>query len=189
MNYLWLHGVLVLTVSGALATTRDAALVSSRGKAVQLKTLFGLPTVLFYEDRHSTALNQQTKDELFERGQREGLLQAVKVIAVADLEGYNWFPARDFALSAVRDAEVKAGVPVLVDWSGMLRSPPWSLAGKTSTVLLLDAKGRVVFARSGQLTETDRAELFQTLRELIAQAPSADIKPPDAGPTNPVAEP
>lgn len=187
MNHGWLSGVVMLTVCGAWASARlgqrvpprDAALASSRGKTVQLKTLFGLPTVLFYEDRHSTALNQPTKDALFMHGQREGLLRAVKVVAVADLEGYNWFPARDFALAAVRDAEAKAGVPILVDWRGVLRAPPWSLPAETSTVLLLDAQGGVVFARSGSLNETDQADLFNTLRAMLA------VKPPEVSPADP----
>jgi hypothetical protein len=180
MNGLWVFGVVVLSASVALASgpgarrdrPLDASLVSSRGEVVRLKTQFGLPTVLFYEDRHSTALNQQTKDELFARGKRDGLLQAAKVVAVANLEGYDWFPARDFALAGVRDAELKAGVPVLVDWRGALRAPPWSLPAKTSSVLLLDSVGRVTFERSGRLTDADRAALFEALRELIEATPS-----------------
>jgi len=190
MNRSWVQGVVALSASVALASgpgarrdqPLDASLVSSRGEAVQLKAHFGLPTVLFYEDRQSTALNQQTKDELFARGKRDGLLQAAKVVAVANLEGYDWFPARDFALAGVRDAEVKAGVPVLVDWRGVLTAPPWGLPARTSSVLLLDPVGRVTFERSGRLTDADRAALFAALRELIDSAPK---RAEGAAPTTP----
>jgi hypothetical protein len=148
----------------------DATLVSSHGKQVSLSAQRGLPTVVFYEDRHSTALNQALKDELFARGQREGLLDAARVVAVANLEGYNWFPARDFALAAVREAEVKAGIPVLVDWSGTLAAPPWSLPPRTSSVLVLTAEGRVAFERSGRLSADDRSDLFAALARLIEAA-------------------
>lgn len=189
MNRRWFQGVVVLSASVAAWASGpgarrdqplDASLVSSRGEAVQLKAQLGLPTVLFYEDRHSTDLNRQTKDELFARGKRDGLLQAARVVAVANLQGYDWFPARDFALAGVREAEVKAGVPVLVDWAGALSAPPWALPARTSSVLLLDSAGRVAFERSGRLTDADRAALFVALRELIDAARST----PDAVPAD-----
>ncbi len=179
MKQSWIHGVVALSASmvfaaepgGRRSELLDAFLVSSSGAATRLLTQFGMPTVLFYEDRYSTLLNQRTKEELFARGKRDGLLRAARVVAVANLEGYDWFPARNFALAAVRDAEKKAGVPVLVDWSGALSAPPWNLPAKTSSVLLFDAAGRVVFERSGQLSEHDQAALFQNLRDLIDATP------------------
>src|SRR4051794_13203151 len=114
MKHSWIQGVMALSASVAFASEPrpgprreqplDASLASAQGQTVRLGSQLGMPTVLFYEDRYSTALNQQTKDELFARGKREGLLQAAKVLAIANLEGLDWFPARDFALAAVRDA-------------------------------------------------------------------------------------
>lgn len=169
MASMWVQGVVILAAAHGLGRAQplDAVLSSSTGKAARVSEHRGLPTVVFYEDRDSTALNQATKDELFARGKQKGLLKQARVVAVANLKSYDWFPARNFALAAVRDAEKAAGIPILVDWSGTLSAPPWNLPAKTSSVLVLDASGRVVFERSGRLSKADRAELFAALERLI----------------------
>ncbi len=162
--------VLLAAVVGATAAVNllDARVETSNGNPVALEVLKGKPLLLFYEDRDSTGLNQALKDELFKRGKAAGLLDAVKVVAVADLEGFNWFPARDFALAGVRDAERKAGIPVYVDWSGRLRAAPWKLKEGTSNVVLLDAGGAEQLRFSGALDEKQRAQLFDAIAALVA---------------------
>ena len=145
----------------------DVRLESSSGDAVSLAKLKGKPTLVFYEERDSTALNQTFKDELFRRGKEENLLDAVNVVAVADLQGYDWFPARNFARAGVRDAEKKAGIPVYVDWSGAMKSKPWSMKEKTSNVVLLDAGGAEVMRLSGKLDASARARLFDGITALL----------------------
>lgn len=184
MSAVWLQ-VVVVVLAGAGDRARhdeplDAALTSSGGGAVRLSEQLGLPTVLFYEDRHSAAINQETKDELLARGRERGLLKVAKVVAVANLKDYDWFPAREFALAGVRDAEKTAGIPILVDWSGTLSAAPWSLPSRTSSILVLDPSGRVVFERSGRLSKADRAELFEVLGRLIVSASGAERAPRSA---------
>lgn len=149
----------------------DARVVTSRGQAVSLEARWGKPTVLFYEDRHSTALNQALKDELFARGKREGLLDAVTVLAVANLQGFDWFPARDFALKAVRDAEAKAGISVYADWQGALTKAPWRLSATTSNVVVLDAKGRLVLQAQGALDAQARERVLAALSTQVTSVP------------------
>jgi hypothetical protein len=162
----------VVTAAAERGVALDARVETSSGAATQLATRWGRPTVLFYEDRHSTGLNQALKAELFARGVQEGLLDRVSVVAVANLEGLNWFPAREFALAGVRDAEQRAGIPVLVDWSGALSRPPWRLSGRTSSVLVLDGQGRVAFEASGSLGPLERQALLAALSRLVeAQGP------------------
>lgn len=176
MKAMWVSLLMELLAAGSGARRdepMDAALTASGGGPTRLSEQLGLPTVLFYEDRGSAALNQETKDELFARGKERGLLTAARVVAVANLQGYNWFPARDLALAGVRDAEKTAGIPILVDWSGTLSAPPWSLPSRTSSILVLDPSGRVVFERSGRLSKADRAELFEVLGRLIVSASGA----------------
>jgi hypothetical protein len=95
------------------------------------------------------------------------LLEAAWVVAVANLEKFNFFPARQIALSYVRDEEKKVGVPILVDLEGTLGGPPWALPKKTSTVMLMDATGAVVYSYSGRLDETERKSFFTALSRLI----------------------
>ncbi len=155
----------------------DASLRSSAGEQVRLSRWRGKPVILFYEDKNSTGLNQRLKDELFQRGKARGLLEAAFVVAVANLEAYDFFPARGFALSAVRSEEKKFGVPILVDLDGTLGSPPWSLPKKTSNVLLLDAEGRLIFRHSGRMKEEEMEAFFGTLGRLIGVDMGAEKQP------------
>lgn len=170
----WLAGVLtaMLATGGVYAPTplsepMDATLRSSRGEQVSLSRWRGKPVILFYEDQKSTELNGRLKDELFERGRARGLLDAAHVVAVANLEAYDFFPARQFALAAVRDEEKKAGVPILVDLKGTLGAPPWELPKKTSNVLLLNSEGALIFKHSGRMKEEEMEAFFVTLGSLI----------------------
>jgi hypothetical protein len=180
----WLAGALTVTLatSGAPAhgpesSPLDATLKSSKGEEAPLSKWRGKPVILFYEDKDSTTLNLALKEELFARGKERGLLEAVWVVAVANLEKFNFFPARGIALSYVRDEEKKAGVPILVDLDGTLGGEPWGLPKKTSTVMLLDATGAVVYRYSGRLEEAERKTFFTTLSRLIGVDLRAEPQP------------
>jgi hypothetical protein len=146
----------------------DAAVETSAGGQVQLKALWTKPTVLFYEDRDSTKLNQHVKDALFARGKERGLLESVNVVAVANVAKYDWFPARNFVLTAVREAEAQAHVPVYCDFKGQLAQPPWSLPSKTSTVVVLSPAGVPLLTFKGRLSEDEVTKLFTALDGLVA---------------------
>jgi hypothetical protein len=173
----WIAGVLtaaLLAGSPVLAAEEstgplDATLRGSSGKEVALSSWRGKPVILFYEDRRSTTLNSAFKEALFARGREQGLLEAAWVVAVANLEAYDFFPARGIALSYVRDEEKKWGIPILVDLKGTLGAAPWNLPKKTSSVLLLDDTGAVVFRYSGRMKEEDMEAFFQALGGLLGQ--------------------
>ena len=170
----WLASVLTVTLAGggsyaqeAPSSPLEATLKSSDGEQAPLSKWRGKPVILFYEDKDSTTLNLGLKQELFERGKQRGLLDAASVVAVANLKPFNFFPARQIALSYVRDEEKKAGVPILVDLEGTLGGAPWGLPTKTSTVMLLDASGAVVYRHSGRMDEAEKAVFFGALSQLI----------------------
>lgn len=178
----WLAGALTVTLAAGSAggasssgpEALDATLSTSKGERVQLSRWRGKPVILFYEDKDSTTLNAPLKAELFTRGRERGLLQSAFVVAVANLEKYDFFPAREIALSYVRDEEKKAGVPILVDLRGTLGQAPWKLPTKTSTVMLLDAAGTPVFRSSGRMKPEDQERFFVVLGELVGQDLSAE---------------
>jgi hypothetical protein len=143
--------------------TMDATVETSWGSRVRLAALFGKPTVLFYEDRDAGPTNQHVKDALFARGKSKGLLEAASVIAVGNVAAYDWFPARDFVLAAVRDVERQVKVPVYLDFKGALSAPPWRLPSTGSTVLVLSPGGRIVWRASGKLSPAEVAQLFAAL--------------------------
>ncbi|XXF79007.1 YtfJ family protein [Myxococcaceae bacterium GXIMD 01537] len=180
----WIAGALTFTLAtgGARADEpvrgpMDATLRSSAGQKVSLSRWRGKPVILFYEDKKSTALNARLKEQLFKRGKERGLLDAAFVVAVANLEAYDFFPARQIALSYVRDEEKKVGVPILVDLDGTLGAAPWGLPKKTSNVLLLDGEGKLVFRHSGQMKEAEVEAFFGTLGKLIGVDMGTEKKP------------
>ncbi|WP_386981076.1 hypothetical protein [Archangium violaceum] len=109
------------------------------------------------------------KEALFSKGRELGLLDAASVVAVANLESFNFFPARGIALSHVRDEEKKWGIPILVDLKGTLGAAPWNLPTKTSSVLLLDSQGALVYRYSGRMKDEDQKTFFQTLGALLGR--------------------
>lgn len=148
---------------------REATLGTSAGEQVRLSSLRGKPMVLFYEDRDQTEMNAELKKRLFTVGTEQGLLDQVSVVAVANVEGYNWFPARGFVLSAVKATEKKLRIPVYLDWFGSLRAQPWNLSSVLPSVLVLDREGATVLELSGALTEPQRQAVFDALKALVSQ--------------------
>jgi hypothetical protein len=180
----WLAGILTLALAAGAASAQtppsgsmDATLRSSKGEQVNLSRWRGKPVILFYEDKASVGLNGRLKEELFARGQQRGLLTAAHVVAVANLEAYNFFPAKQIALSHVRDEEKKAGVPILVDLEGTLGASPWGLPKKTSNVLLLNAEGTLIFKHSGRMKEEEMEAFFVTLGQLVGVDMAAEKRP------------
>ena len=99
------------------------------------------------------------------------------MVAVANLESYDFFPARGIALSHVRGEEKKWGIPILVDLKGTLGKEPWNLPTKTSSVLLLDGDGALVYRYSGRMKEEDQKTFFQTLGTLLGREIPQETNP------------
>jgi hypothetical protein len=152
----------------------DAALVDSRGGPVRLSEFRGKPVVLFYEDRASSEQNARLKRALSERAEARRLTGAAHVLGVANVAPYDFWPARNFVLSSIREVERRDRVRVLVDWKRALLQPPWSLPDATSSVVLLDAEGRWVHAWSGPVQDKSLEEFFQALEQLLKE-PSAAL--------------
>jgi hypothetical protein len=107
-------------------------------------------------------LNQHVKDALFDAGSKQGLLASVDVVAVANVAKYDWFPARDFVLKAVRDV-------VYLDFKGQLAQPPWSLPATTSTVVVLTKTGIPVKTFKGRLSDGELQQLFAAVEAQLAR--------------------
>lgn len=153
----------------------DAQVETSSGQVVHLGALWRRPAVLFYEDREAGPVNQHVKDALFAQGKLRGLLDAVSVFAVGNVAGYDWFPARDFVLAAVRDVERKVKVPVYLDFKGALSAAPWQLPATGSTVVVLSARGAVLWKASGRLSDAQLAGLFALLDAQVAEGGAAAL--------------
>lgn len=157
-----------LAASDPALQRMNATLETSSGDRATLASLITKNTVVFYEDRDSTALNQHVKDALIERGKAKGKLSAVSVIAIASVKEWNWFPARNFVLKAIRDIEAKVHIPIYLDFTGGMTLPPWSLPGKTSTVVVVNPQAQPIVQFKGRLNADEVEKLFSTLEQLTA---------------------
>lgn len=160
-----------LTLAAALAGPLAVQLERTDGTTVDLGSYRGKPAVVFYEDRASTSLNQSVKDAVWARARRDGLERAAHVIAVANIQAYDWIPARTFAVTFIRQMEKRIGIPILLDLRGVLTSPPWNLPDDTGSVLLLDAEGMIVSRQSGALSAADTERLLATMETLVGRTP------------------
>jgi predicted transcriptional regulator len=77
----------------------------------------------------------------------------------------------------VRDEEKKWGIPILVDLEGTLGTAPWNLPTKTSSVLLMDGAGTVVYRYSGRMNEQEREAFFLALGALLGRDISRESHP------------
>jgi hypothetical protein len=149
----------------------DAELVDSRDAPVRLSRFRGKPLVLFYEDRSSAEQNAALKRALRERATAQRLSRAAHVVGVANVASYDFWPARGFVLSAVRDVERRDSVLVLLDWKHALGGPPLRLPEGASSVVLLDAEGRFRQAWSGPVEGPALEQFFEVLGRLVEGRP------------------
>ncbi len=169
MTHLNLVWPLVVLLSAPETAPEDGVMLSTTGGTyVRLADLFrGRPAVLFFEDKDSTTLNQRLKDVLFATGKEKGLLDAVSIVAVANVAAFDWFPARNFVVAAVKDTEKSFGIPIYLDWSGAMTRAPWALKPDSSTVVLLDRAGAVKWKKQGRLAAHEVDEVLARLGELV----------------------
>jgi len=89
------------------------------------RDLRGKTTVVFYEDKDSTDQNKALKAALKHQKKTYGRGPNVRLVAVADVSAWNFWPAKGYVQDAVRDQERKAGHPIYLDWSGSFgKGPP-----------------------------------------------------------------
>ena len=146
----------------------DVEVATTEGNPVRLSDAFrSRPSVLFYEDKESNALNETLKNTLFARGKAKNLLDAASVVAIANVVAYDWFPARNLVIASVRDTEKQYGIPIYLDWKGVMVQPPWRLKPDSSTVVVVDGSGAVRYSKRGKLSQVEIDEVLALLATLI----------------------
>jgi hypothetical protein len=153
----------------AVVGAASAASLRRTDGTVALLPLGGRPAILFYEDRDSHAWNQRLKDALYAHGRARELLDRVRVIAVANVAAFDFFPAREIAMRYIRRLEGRVGMPILVDLDGVLAQPPWNLPADGATVVVFDGRGTPVLERRGRLSPADVDATLATLERLLAE--------------------
>ncbi len=159
---------LLVSTSIAAAPPRGAAVAEFRvenpdGVTLTRTQAAGRPLLVVYEDKESGETNRAFKDELSKLAKGGTWVKRITLAAVADVQSYDFWPARGFVKSSIRDEEKKSGTPIYCDWSGAFRQA-FQLRAGTSTILLYGRDGKLLLASEGALTEAQRAELVLTLR-------------------------
>src|SRR5271154_6933496 len=113
-------GVRVPEAAAAESHRLEAALLDVRDAPVQLSSFRGKPLILFYEDRFSAEQNAPLKQVLRERADVLRLGRLVRVVGVANVAAYAFWPARAFVVLAVRAVERRDRIPVMLDWKRTL---------------------------------------------------------------------
>jgi hypothetical protein len=127
-------------------------------------------TLIFYEDKDAGPQNQRTRDVVGPITDKPENRPLLNFMAVADLEKWNWFPAKNFALKEMAKIEKKEDCTLYADWRGIVRKS-WKLTKAKSGVILLDTQGVVRFFGEGPLKPEQTNELVKQLAELGVKTP------------------
>ena len=112
----------------------------------------GKPHVVVYEDKDAGSQNRRAHvllDKLSSFPQNHGRYE---VIAVADVEQYDFWPAKKYVLEHLRKEMVDEKSIIFCDWKGKARKT-WGLAKKKSVILVLDEEGKLRFAAQGPMSD------------------------------------
>jgi len=144
---------------------RDARVADVVDRALTVRDLGGAPALVMYETRETSSQNAPVKAELKRIVGAEPALGKVRIVAVADVSAYDFWPARGAVKDAIRDEQKRSNVTIWLDWSGAFREK-LALDEGTSNVVLLDASGTCAFAKSGALGTDERKALYEAMRSL-----------------------
>lgn len=132
-----------------------AKLTDLMDKPLSLRGLTGKVIVVVHQDRHSSEQNPALKEKL------SALLTRfpgeLKIVALADVGGYDFWPAKGYVRDALKSLDSGGGALVACDWKGAVRKA-YQLKQKQSVVFVLSKGLELVSMTKGQLSdaETDR---------------------------------
>ena len=132
-------------------------------RVLDLRAVNGKPTLVLYEDKDSAKLNVAFKEDLSRIARGDRYKNAVALVPVADLQGYDYWPVKGFVRDAIRSESKKVGTTIYCDWDGGFQRAAGFRRG-TSSVMLIGSDGRVRFSAEGQLSKDDRERLIALLR-------------------------
>jgi len=153
------------------------------GAVLDTHALNGKIVVVFYEDKDSTKTNEHVKTAL--KLQKVNGRQAtnVAIYAVANVSGYDWFPASRFVKRAIRKEQRRYRQPIFLDWSGKF-GRALRFRDKTSNLLVIDRDGRVLLAHTGRANDGVVKRILAATRALAPPPPlpAATTPPPEPPP-------
>lgn len=146
-----------------------ARVVDADDRDLDLRSVNGRPILIVYEDKESSKMNASLKDDLSRLARGDRYKNAVALVPVADVQGYDYWPVRGFVKDAIRDESKKIGATIYCDWDGSFRRSVGLRRG-TSSVVLVGRDARVLFASEGALSKPERQRLLELLRAELEAA-------------------
>ncbi len=125
----------------------------------------GKPSLIVYEDKDGGGQNKPFLERLSKLRGADARFAKVLVVAVADVSSWDFWPAKGFVKDALRAEGKKAGTRVWADWSGAGRKALAAHAS-VSNLVLVDGKGKVVWASAGALTKAQQQRLLDVIAKL-----------------------
>jgi Bacterial protein of unknown function (YtfJ_HI0045) len=150
------------------------------GGTLDLRAINGKPTLVVYESKEASNQNLALKDELSKLAAGELYRKTVILVPVADVESYDYWPARGFVKSAIRDESRKLNATIYADWDGSFRKSA-GLKRDKSTIILIGRDAKIRFVYEGTLPKGERTRLIALLRAEVEPETSAL---PDASPVS-----
>lgn len=147
-------------------TPPDVVLEDAWDRQVAMAKLGAKPVLVVYEDEASSKQNKELKEALAELAKGDKYRKRVALLAVADLDGYDYWPVRGFVKDAIRDESRKQQLAILCDWRGKFRKA-LGLTKGSSNVVLYGKDGKVLFSHAGPLSPEQRATLIASLRKQV----------------------
>jgi hypothetical protein len=145
----------------AAATVEDAD-----GRPLETRSALGRPVLVVFEDRDTSQQNAPLKADLKALAGETSRFAKLLVLPVADVSDYDFWPAKGFVKSAIREESKRAGLPIYCDFSGGFRAA-FKLRKRASSVVLLGRDGRVLFAAEGALDAEARKRVIALVRAEI----------------------
>ena len=118
------------------------------GKAFDTRSVKGQTVLVFYEDKDTANQNAAFKNELGRLRKATGFKPGVRVVAVADVSSYDFWPAKGLVQDAIKKQQKASGVTIFLDWSGKFGTALKARKG-VSNVVLIGPDGNVMVSHEG----------------------------------------
>ncbi len=146
----------------------ELRLVDAWDRTLDTARLSGRPVLVVHEDKDSSKQNQAFKDDLAALARGNRYVRRIALVAIADVEGYDYWPVRGFVKDAIKSESAKVNTVIYCDWNGDVRRA-LGLRRGVSNVVLYGAEGTVLFAHEGALSTDQRRRVIELLRQQIGE--------------------
>lgn len=171
MPYRALTGIVIVAAATAASALPAVGAVAPRVEVenVAARAMRPLPDarplLVMYEDKEAQTQNEHARKVLGRITDRAENRARFEFVAVADVEKWNWWPAKRYVLADLRKIAERENTLLFADWTGAVRKA-WGLTQHKSALILTTPDGKVPFAAEGPLTNAQLTALVAELKKL-----------------------